>query len=90
MWSQAFGSAFRQAAAGLLIYPFLRSIVSAQCVPYPVAATIGHVSLSNGQTARGAALSVGTPPQSFAFAPQWLAIYRSLEALRVSRLTLYI
>ncbi|KIN05183.1 hypothetical protein OIDMADRAFT_101942 [Oidiodendron maius Zn] len=43
----------------------------ADCVPYPIAAKIGNVTLSNGQTARGISYSVGTPEQDFAFLPQW-------------------
>jgi hypothetical protein len=64
--------ACRQVIAGLfLTYQAINNVVTAQCVPYPIAATIGNVSLSNGQLARGANLSVGHPPQSFAFLPQW-------------------
>ncbi|KAI1108386.1 aspartic peptidase domain-containing protein [Nemania sp. NC0429] len=62
----------RQVIAGLfLTYQAIDNFVAAQCVPYPVAVVIGNVSLSNGQLARGAKLSVGNPPQSFAFLPQW-------------------
>ncbi|EEY20148.1 conserved hypothetical protein [Verticillium alfalfae VaMs.102] len=46
-------------------------VVSTQCLPYPVAAKIGNVTLSNAQEARGVAVSIGTPEQEFAFLPQW-------------------
>ncbi|RYP50188.1 hypothetical protein DL768_004244 [Monosporascus sp. mg162] len=71
MWLRERWGACRQAIAGLSIYRAISNPVSAQCVPYPIAATIGNVSLSNGQLARGVALSVGEPPQDFAFLPQW-------------------
>ncbi|CAK7246400.1 MAG: hypothetical protein STHCBS139747_008030 [Sporothrix thermara] len=41
------------------------------CAPAPVAITIGNVTLSNNQIARGLDISIGSPPQSFAFLPQW-------------------
>ncbi|KAF2970996.1 hypothetical protein GQX73_g2552 [Xylaria multiplex] len=47
------------------------TFASAQCVPYPIAIPIGNTTLSNGNTARGAELAVGHPPQSLAFLPQW-------------------
>ena len=50
----------------------LSNMVWEKCVPYPIAAKIGNVSLSNGQFARGIPLSVGTPQQEFAFLPQWV------------------
>ncbi|KAH8161912.1 hypothetical protein CIB48_g6338 [Xylaria polymorpha] len=47
------------------------TLVSAQCLPYPIAIPIGNVTLSNGGIARGAELAIGHPPQSLAFLPQW-------------------
>ncbi|ERS94881.1 hypothetical protein HMPREF1624_08779 [Sporothrix schenckii ATCC 58251] len=44
---------------------------STNCAPEPLAITIGNVTLSNNQVARGLRLSIGSPPQSFAFLPQW-------------------
>ncbi|KIH93206.1 aspartic-type endopeptidase [Sporothrix brasiliensis 5110] len=44
---------------------------STDCAPEPLAITIGNVTLSNNQVARGLRLSIGSPPQSFAFLPQW-------------------
>ncbi|CAK7236425.1 hypothetical protein SBRCBS47491_009632 [Sporothrix bragantina] len=41
------------------------------CAEPPVAITIGNVSLSNNHVARGLEISIGSPPQSFAFLPQW-------------------
>ncbi|KAI0097829.1 aspartic peptidase domain-containing protein [Nemania sp. FL0031] len=43
----------------------------AECLPYPIAIPIGNVTLSNGNTARGAELAIGHPPQNLAFLPQW-------------------
>ncbi|KAG9254075.1 aspartic peptidase domain-containing protein [Emericellopsis atlantica] len=43
----------------------------AECGPYPIGTRLGNVSLTNGQTARGVAYSVGSPEQEFAFLPQW-------------------
>ncbi|KAI0536934.1 aspartic peptidase domain-containing protein [Xylaria digitata] len=60
--------------SGLLLTCLVAStstFASAQCVPYPIAIPIGNVTLSNGNTARGAELAVGHPPQSLAFLPQW-------------------
>ncbi|KAJ8124325.1 hypothetical protein O1611_g9317 [Lasiodiplodia mahajangana] len=45
--------------------------VPAQCLPYPIAIPIGNITLSNGETARGAELAIGHPRQNFAFLPQW-------------------
>jgi hypothetical protein len=47
------------------------TLVFADCVPSPIAAKIGNVSLSNSQVARGIAYSVGSPAQNFTFLPQW-------------------
>lgn len=58
-------------AVSLLIVCRALGVMSADCVPYPIAAPITNVSLSNGHVARGVALSVGTPAQDFAFLPQW-------------------
>ncbi|KAL1901042.1 hypothetical protein Sste5346_002108 [Sporothrix stenoceras] len=44
---------------------------NATCAPEPLAITIGNVTLSNNQLARGLKLNIGSPPQSFAFMPQW-------------------
>ncbi|PQE03454.1 Peptidase aspartic protein [Rutstroemia sp. NJR-2017a BVV2] len=44
---------------------------SSDCAPPPIPIRIGNVTLSNGQTARGLDIAVGTPPQPFAFLPQW-------------------
>lgn len=72
MWLWERRRAHRQVMAGLFpTYQAISNLAAAQCLPYPVATTIGNVSLSNGQLARGAKLSVGHPPQSFAFLPQW-------------------
>jgi len=51
----------------------------AQCVPAPVAAKVGNVTLTNGQIARAIPLSIGTPETNFAFLPQW---YVWVEAIK--------
>ncbi|PGH11757.1 hypothetical protein AJ80_07018 [Polytolypa hystricis UAMH7299] len=43
---------------------------STACAPHPIALRVGNVTLGN-VTARGIPISVGTPPQTFAFLPQW-------------------
>lgn len=53
----------------LLLYAAAR--VSADCVPAPFRVAIENVTLDNRQTARGLSLTLGTPPQPFAFLPQW-------------------
>ncbi|PQE19414.1 Peptidase aspartic protein [Rutstroemia sp. NJR-2017a BBW] len=57
----------------LLTFPLIITSASASsdCAPPPIPIRIGNVTLSNGHTARGLDISVGTPPQSFAFLPQW-------------------
>lgn len=44
---------------------------AADCQPSPIPVKIGNVTLANKQIAWGAEISVGTPPQNFAFLPQW-------------------
>ncbi|EED14742.1 aspartic-type endopeptidase, putative [Talaromyces stipitatus ATCC 10500] len=46
------------------------SLASSNCAPYPISARLGNATLEN-TTARGVSLSIGSPPQSFAFLPQW-------------------
>lgn len=46
-------------------------LADSACAPYPIAAEIGNVTLSNDKTAWGVELSVGTPKQTFALMPEW-------------------
>lgn len=48
-----------------------RAVAAANCLPSPIPIKVGNVTLDNGQVAWGAEISVGTPPQNFAFMPQW-------------------
>jgi len=66
------GSSFVSSILLLLpLLPLLVAITSADCAPYPISAPIKDVVLSNNQKVRGVAMAVGTPPQNFAFLPQW-------------------
>src|SRR4051812_10593992 len=60
-----------QAGALVASKLWMASPASADCAPYPIAARLGNVTLSNRQTTRGIALAIGTPEQNFAFMPQW-------------------
>lgn len=71
MWFQERRRVCRHAIATLFLTEVVNNLVTADCAPYPVAARIRNVSLSNGQLARGVELSVGHPSQNFAFLPQW-------------------
>jgi hypothetical protein len=71
MWSLHHCRFKKRAAIPLLLACQTLKFVAAGCVPYPIAARIGNVTLSNGQTSRGIAYSVGSPQQEFAFLPQW-------------------
>ncbi|EPE09835.1 aspartic-type endopeptidase [Ophiostoma piceae UAMH 11346] len=46
-------------------------VVANDCAPEPLAVTIGNVTLSNNNVARGIEIAIGTPAQSFVFMPQW-------------------
>lgn len=46
-------------------------LADSTCTPYPIAAEIRNVTLSNAKTRWGVALSVGTPAQDFALMPDW-------------------
>jgi hypothetical protein len=39
-------------------------------VPVPLPIVLGNVTLPNNHSARGLQLTVGTPPQAMAFAPE--------------------
>ncbi|KAI2636002.1 aspartic peptidase domain-containing protein [Xylaria nigripes] len=71
MWSHKCRRACHPVVLMLLICFALNTLVSADCLPYPIAVPIHNVTLSNGNTARGAELAIGHPPQSLAFLPQW-------------------
>ncbi|KAI0880263.1 acid protease [Annulohypoxylon maeteangense] len=56
----------------LLIIGIATSVLASNtCAPNPIAVRIGNVTLTNHQVARGAEIHVGSPPQPFAFLPQW-------------------
>lgn len=54
-----------------LIPQIALSLAADSCAPKPIPVGIEDVTLSNNKTARGVALSVGSPKQNFAFSPMW-------------------
>lgn len=69
------------ARALLVAYITLVSVVCAQCGQDKVfSLPITNVTLSNGAAVRGIPISVGTPPQTLAFAPQWLVETSDLQS----------
>jgi hypothetical protein len=74
MWAPHRHKFKKEAVTQLLLFCQTLRLVAADCVPYPIAAKIGNVTLSNGQISRGIAYSVRSPEQEFAFLPQWYDI----------------
>jgi hypothetical protein len=72
MWSYQ-SSLGSRGPAVLLLAMASMSITTAEsdCSPLPIVSPIREVTLSNGRTARGMALSIGTPEQELAFLPRW-------------------
>lgn len=50
---------------------FIIAVAMADCAPRPIPISIGNVTLTNNEDMRGVGLSLGNPPQNFAFLPQW-------------------
>ncbi|KAG8161317.1 hypothetical protein KVR01_009581 [Diaporthe batatas] len=55
----------------LLVLQITASLAADDCAPKPISVDVKDVTLSNNKTARGVALSVGSPKQNFAFMPMW-------------------
>ena len=55
--------------AALLLLAIARTALCACSVPGPIAVPITDLPLSNGETRRGVALSIGTPAQNFSVIP---------------------
>lgn len=55
----------------LLIPQIALVLADSACAPYPIAAEIRNVTLSNAKTRWGVALSVGSPAQEFSLMPDW-------------------
>ncbi|KAK3291752.1 aspartic peptidase domain-containing protein [Chaetomium fimeti] len=66
-------SAWWHTLAWLVICSVFTCSKAARCAPPPIAVPFGNVTLSSNNIRRGVEVSVGTPPQQFAFMPAWSA-----------------